>query len=65
MGIVKFGREWIIKTIEDYENAINTLDDNDFIADMGEGLEQWRREKAEIARQRADVKRQAVAVGII
>jgi len=65
MGIVKFGREWVIKTIEDYENALNTLDGNDFIADMGEGLNQWRREKDEIARQRADVKRQAVALGII
>ena len=65
MGIVKFGREWIIKTIEDYENAINILDGNDFIADMGEGLNQWRREKEEIARQRADVKRQAVTLGII
>jgi hypothetical protein len=65
MGIVKIGRKWIIKTAEDYEKALEILDGNDFIADMGEGLDQWRREKDEIARQRADVKRQAVALGII
>ena len=65
MSIVKFGRQWVIKTAEDYEKALQILEGNDFIAEMGEGLDQWRREKAEIARQRADVTRQAEALGII
>ena len=65
MGIVKFGREWVIKTIEDYENALKVLDGNEFIAEMSDDFGAWKREKAEVARQRDDVKRQAVALGII
>lgn len=65
MELVKMGREWIIKTAKDYEKAMEILDGNDFCAEMSDDFSAWKREKAEVARQRASVKAQAVALGII
>ena len=65
MDIVNFGKKWIIKTREDYENALRVLDGNEFCAEMSDDLYNWRREKAEVAAQRADVRKQAVALGIV
>ena len=63
--MVKFGRIWKIETAEDYRTAIETLKDNEWYAMMGEGVDNFRREMAEIERQRADVTAQARARGII
>lgn len=65
MSLVEMGKKWIIKTAEDYEKALKVLDGNDFCAEMSDDFGVWQKEKAEIAKQRADVKAQAVALGII
>jgi len=65
MGIVKMGRQWIIKTAEDYEEALKILDGNEFCAMMSDDYSREKCEMAEIAIQRADVKKQALALGLI
>lgn len=65
MDLVRMGRKWIIKNAEDYEKALEILDGNEFCANMADDGFSWRRELDEISRQRADVKAQAVALGII
>ncbi len=58
-------REWTINTIEDYNKAMETLENDKWLAYMGEGAEQFRREMAIIEKQIAEVKRQAKEKGII
>ena len=65
MGLVKFGKAWEINTREDYENALKTLDGNEFCAEMSDDYSCTKRELAEIAKQRAEVIAQAKAKGII
>ena len=65
MGLVKFGRVWEINSLADYNNAIETLDGNEFCAEMSDDFSAWKREKAEVAKQRAEVITQAKAKGII
>ena len=65
MGIVQMGKQWVIKTAEDYEKALEVLDDNEFCANMSDDFSCYRREIAEIDKQRYDVKKQAIALGII
>lgn len=65
MGIVKMGRKWEINTKEDYDKAMKTLEENEFVAEMSDDFSYWRREKTEIANQRADVIAQAKVKGII
>lgn len=65
MDIVKMGYKWEIKTADDYERAMRTLAGNDFCAEMSDDYSAWEREKAEIARQRADVISQAKNKGLI
>ena len=65
MSIVKSGREWDIQTREDYDKAMAILKDNDFCAEMSDDFSVWQREKAEVARQMAEVKAQAKEKGII
>ena len=65
MGIVQMGKQWVIKTAEDYEKALEVLDDNEFCANMSDDFSCYRREIAEIDKQRYDVKKQATALGII
>lgn len=65
MELVKMGRKWIIKTREDYEKALEILEGNEFCAEMSDDFGMWQREKEEVAKQRADVKAQAIALGII
>ena len=65
MDLVKMGRKWIIKTREDYDNALEILAGIEFCAEMSDDFRCWQRELDEVARQRADVKAQAVALGII
>ena len=63
--MVKFGRQWTIKTREDYDEAMKTLDENEFIADMSDDFSCWRRETTEVADQRGQVRKQALELGLI
>ena len=65
MDCVKFGRKWEINTLEDYENAMEVLKGNDFIAEMSDDFGCWKSEKAEVAAQKAQVIAQAKEKGII
>lgn len=65
MDMVKMGRKWEINTKEDYDNAIEILKGNEFCAEMSDDFYYWKREKEEVARQRADVTAQAKAKGLI
>lgn len=59
MQIVQFGRKFNIQTKKDYNDAMQILSDNEFIAQMSDDWNQAKRELDEIKRQRADVQRQA------
>ena len=63
--MVKFGRKWEINTLEDYEKAMETLREDEFIAEMSDDFGYWQSEKAEVASQRAQVTAQAKEKGII
>lgn len=63
--LVKMGRRWEISTREDYDNAMKTLDDNEFCAMMSDDFYYYKRELEEIAKQRAMVNQIAKAKGII
>ena len=65
MDIVKKGRKWEINSKEDYDNAIKTLEGNEFCANMSDDFYYWKTELTEIARQRADVTAQAKEKRII
>ena len=65
MDCVKFDRKWEINSLEDYEKAMEVLDGNDFIAEMSDDFGCWKREKAEVAAQRAQVIAQAKEKGMI
>ena len=65
MTRVIFGRIWEIKTVEDYQNAVDNLEGNLFIASMSDDYNWYRAETDEAEKQLRDVKRQAVALGII
>lgn len=65
MSIVKMGRKWEINTKEDYNKAMEILDGNEFCAEMSDDFFRSNKEKAEVARQRAEVIAQARAKGII
>lgn len=65
MDMVKMGRKWEINTKEDYEKAMETLDGNEFIANMSDDFYYWKKEKDEVARQRREVIAQAKEKGII
>ena len=64
MNVVKFDRKWEINTQEDLEQALETLDGNEFIANMSDDYFRTRSEIAEVDRQRADVIRQAKEKGL-
>lgn len=65
MAPVKMGKTWEIATKADYDKAMETLEGNEFIAEMSDDFYYWKTEKAEVARQRAEVIAQAKAKGII
>ena len=65
MSIVTMGKTWEINSREDYDKAMKTLEENDFIAEMSDDFSCWKREKAEVARQMAEVTAQARMKGII
>ena len=63
--LVKTGRKWEINSRNDYDIAMQILDENEFCADMSDDFYCWRRERDEVAEQRRDVRRQALAKGLI
>ena len=63
--LVRFGRKWEIKTRDDYDRAMTSLDDAEMCAEMSDDFSCWQREKSEIADQRGDVRKQALALGLI
>ena len=65
MGLVVRGKKWQIATRKDYDEAIATLEGNAFCAMMCDDYRMQKEEEAEIARQKADVIRQATALGLI
>lgn len=65
MKMVTFGKVWEINTREDYENAMADLEKANFYAEMSDDFRAWQREKDEIARQVAEVKRQAAEKGLV
>lgn len=64
-GWVKFDKKWEINSREDYDQAMHELDENEFVAEMSDDFYYWQREKAEVEKQRFDVRRQAIEKGII
>ena len=48
-----------------FSKAMEILDGNEFCAEMSDDFSAWKREKAEVAKQRAEVTAQAKAKGII
>ena len=65
MKMVTFGKVWEINTREDYDNAMAALDKANFYAEMADDFRAWQSEKDEVARQMAEVKRQAAEKGIL
>mgnify|MGYP006936017195 CR=1 FL=1 len=62
---VKFGKVWEIKTREDYDRAMESLDSAEMCAEMSDDFSCWQKEKAEVERQRRDVRKQALALCLI
>ena len=65
MNRVDPNNDWVINTKEDYDRAMEVLDGNEFIAEMSDDFSYWKSEKAEVERQRAIVRKQAIEKGII
>lgn len=65
MNLVKFGKHWEINSREDYDRAIESLDCADFCARMSDDYSVECRERAEIAKQRAEIVQMAEEKGII
>ena len=65
MAGVVFNRKWEIKTADDLKTALETLKDDDFIAEMSDCYAVTCSEKAEVSKQRADVMFQAKLIGLI
>lgn len=65
MDLVKFGKHWEIETHADYDRAMEALEGADFCAMMCDDYQRECRERAEVAKQKAEVVRMAKAKGII
>lgn len=65
MAGVIFDRKWIIKTQEDFDQAMDTLESDLFIANMSDSYARTRSEKHEIQKQLDDVTRQAKEAGLM
>ena len=65
MDLVKMGKTWEIETRADYDKAMETLDGNEFCAMMSDDFGCYKREMAEVAKQRAEVNAIARKKGII
>lgn len=56
---------WVINTKEDYDKAMEELENRKFLAEMSDDFSCWERETSNIYREMWDVKSQAEAKGII
>lgn len=65
MSGVVFDRKWVIKTQEDFDKAMDTLEHDVFIANMSDSYARTRSEKREIQKQLDDVTRQAKEAGLM
>lgn len=65
MDIVKFNKVWDVNTEEEVKQALQELDDSEFVANMSDDYLQTRREVAEIERQRRQLIQQAKEKGIL
>ena len=65
MSGVVFDRKWVIKTQEDFDKAMDTLEHDVFIANMSDSYVQACNEKLEILKQLDDVTRQAKEAGLM
>lgn len=64
MKSVQFGKQWEIKSYDDYIKAMDILEENLFVARMSDCFAVEMEETAEISRQRRDVMKQFVALDI-
>lgn len=62
---VVYGRKWVIKTQEDFDKAMDTLDYDAFVAEMSDSYARTCSEKQEIRQQMDDVIRQAKEAGLM
>lgn len=65
MAGVIFDRKWVIKTQQDFDQAMDTLESDLFIANMSDSYARTRSEKIEIQKQLDDVTRQAKEAGLM
>ena len=65
MDLVKMGKTWEINSRADYDKAMETLDGNEFCAQMSDDFYYYKREMEEVAKQRAEVNMIARKKGII
>ena len=65
MQSVRFGKIWDINSREDYDKAMSSLDDSEFIAEMSDSYSVTCNEKQEIEKQRIEVIRQAKEKNIL
>ena len=65
MSGVVYDRKWVIKTQEDFDKAMDTLESDLFIAEMSDSYARTRSEKHEIQKQLDDVTRQAKEAGLM
>lgn len=57
--MLEYGKQWNINTLEDFTNAMETIDTWLFYASMSDDYQRELKEKAEANRQMRDVVRQA------
>lgn len=57
--MLEYGKQWNINTLEDFNNAMKTINDWLFYASMSDDYQRELTEKAEANRQMRDVVRQA------
>ena len=58
-------KKWVIKTQQDFDDAMDTLEGNAFVAEMSDSYAITCAEKREIGRQLDDVIRQAKEIGLM
>ena len=62
---VIFGRKWSIKTQEDFDHAMDTLENDATCAEMSDSYAVTCTERREIRKQLDDVTRQAKEAGLM
>lgn len=63
--MLEYGKQWNINTLEDFNNAMKTINNWLFYASMSDDYQRELEEKAEANRQMRDVVRQAREKGWI